>query len=235
MSKRVMVFLCLFAAAGLVFGQNVKVKAGETGIYVDKDGAKGDVQVGSLKKDVAVKLLGGTSEWMKISIIGWVAANEMEKLSPKNPVATISTDFGDIVIELYADKAPKTVDNFVKLAKKGFYNGVIFHRVIPNFMIQGGDPTGTGRGGPGYSFEDEFSDLKHDIPGRLSMANSGPNTNGSQFFITVVPTPWLDNRHTIFGQVTKGMDVVNKIVNTPRDSSDKPLKTVAMKKVTIKD
>jgi peptidyl-prolyl cis-trans isomerase B (cyclophilin B) len=129
--------------------------------------------------------------------------------------ATMKTTKGDIRLNLFPDKAPLTVLNFVNLSKKGFYNGLAFHRVIPNFMIQGGCPIGNGTGGPGYKFKDEFSpDLKHDKPGILSMANSGPNTNGSQFFITHVPTPWLDNKHTIFGQVIDAKDqgVVKNIV-----------------------
>jgi cyclophilin family peptidyl-prolyl cis-trans isomerase len=146
----------------------------------------------------------------------------------------IETTMGDIVGELYAQEVPKTVENFVTLAKKGFYDGIIFHRVIPNFMVQTGDPTGTGMGGPGYKFADEFSPkLKHDKPGILSMANSGPNTNGSQFFITQVATPWLDNRHSVFGHVVEGMDVVNKIAGAARNAQDKPVQPIAMKKVTI--
>jgi len=146
----------------------------------------------------------------------------------------IETSMGEIQADLYADKAPKTVANFVTLAEKGFYDGVIFHRVIPNFMIQTGDPTGTGRGGPGYNFADEFSpDLRHDKPGVLSMANAGPNTNGSQFFITEVPTPHLNNRHSIFGQVTSGMDVVKKIANAPTGAHDKPLEKITMNKIVI--
>lgn len=137
--------------------------------------------------------------------------------------ATIKTDKGDIKVALSADKAPKTVNNFVFLANEGFYNDVIFHRVISNFMTQGGDPTGTGRGGPGYRFEDEFHpDLRHDKPGILSMANAGPNTNGSQFFITHVPTPHLNDKHSVFGEVIEGMDNLLSIpdrdpmnVNTP--------------------
>jgi cyclophilin family peptidyl-prolyl cis-trans isomerase len=126
--------------------------------------------------------------------------------------AKIKTDKGDIKIGLNADKVPKTVNNFVFLAKEGFYDNVIFHRVISNFMTQGGDPTGTGRGGPGYRFEDEFHpDLRHDKPGILSMANAGPNTNGSQFFITHVPTPHLDDKHSVFGEVIEGMDVLLSI------------------------
>jgi peptidyl-prolyl cis-trans isomerase B (cyclophilin B) len=127
-------------------------------------------------------------------------------------VATITTKKGTIRLKLHDDKAPKTVANFEKLAKQGFYNGLKFHRVLANFMIQTGCPKGTGTGGPGYEFDDEFHpQLKHDKPGVLSMANAGPNTNGSQFFITHVPTPWLDGKHSVFGQVIAGQDVVNKI------------------------
>jgi cyclophilin family peptidyl-prolyl cis-trans isomerase len=126
--------------------------------------------------------------------------------------ARMDTDKGVMVIELFADKAPKTVNNFVFLAREGFYDGLIFHRVINDFMVQGGDPTGTGSGGPGYKFGDEFHPrLKHDKPGMFSMANAGPGTNGSQFFITHVATPWLDNKHSIFGQVVDGMDVLMSI------------------------
>ncbi len=146
----------------------------------------------------------------------------------------IATTMGDIEAELYQAKAPKTVENFVTLAKKGFYDGIIFHRVIPGFMIQTGDPEGTGRGGPGYQFADEFSpDLKHDKPGVFSMANSGPNTNGSQFFITEVPTSWLDGRHSVFGQVTQGIEVVHAIATVQRDSADRPLTPVKMEKVSV--
>lgn len=146
----------------------------------------------------------------------------------------IETSMGDIYADLYKAEAPKTVENFMTLVRKGFYNGIIFHRVIPDFMIQTGDPTGTGTGGPGYQFDDEFSvKLRHDKPGVLSMANSGPDTNGSQFFITVVATPWLDNRHSVFGQVSQGMDVVDKIANAPRDRQDKPLTKITMNKVVV--
>ncbi len=127
-------------------------------------------------------------------------------------VATFVTKRGTIRIQLFDDKAPRTCENFEKLASKGFYNGLTFHRVIADFMVQGGCPDGTGTGGPGYEFNDEFHrDLKHDKPGVLSMANAGPNTNGSQFFITHVPTPWLDRKHSVFGQVIEGQDVVNQI------------------------
>jgi len=164
--------------------------------------------------------------------------------------AVIETNQGTIVAQLFPEQAPKTVDNFVGLAeatkeymdrnvgqkvKRHFYDGLIFHRVIPGFMMQGGDPTGTGRGDPGYRFEDEIvPDLKFNVPGRLAMANSGPNTNGSQFFITQVPTEHLNGRHTIFGQVVEGMDVVNKICGTLGTPSGAPKEPVTMKKVTIK-
>ena len=126
---------------------------------------------------------------------------------------TIHTDKGDVAVTLFASKAPLTCASFLNLARRGYYDGVVFHRVIENFMVQGGDPTGTGRGGPGYRFADEFHpDLRHDRPGILSMANAGPGTNGSQFFITTVPTPFLDRRHSVFGAVTTGLDVVRSIV-----------------------
>ena len=148
----------------------------------------------------------------------------------------IDTSKGTIEAELFAKEVPKTVENFVTLTKKGFYDGIIFHRVIPGFMVQTGDPTGTGRGGPGYKFEDEFSpSLRHDKAGILSMANSGPNTNGSQFFITDAPTPWLDGKHSVFGRVTKGLEIVSGIARAPRDSQDKPLSPIAMTKVTVLD
>ena len=135
--------------------------------------------------------------------------------APTDVLVTIATNKGDIKLRLFADKTPVTVANFVNLARRGYYDGLQFHRVIPDFMIQGGCPHGTGTGGPGYRFEDECRpDLKHDAPGKLSMANSGPGTNGSQFFITHVPTPWLDGRHTVFGEVldSADQDVVNAIV-----------------------
>jgi cyclophilin family peptidyl-prolyl cis-trans isomerase len=147
----------------------------------------------------------------------------------KSYTATISTNIGDIVIDLYADKAPKTVNNFVFLAKDGFYDGVIFHRVIHNFMAQGGDPTGTGMGGPGYRFEDEFHpSLRHDGPGVLSMANAGPGTNGSQFFITHVATPHLDDRHSVFGRVSDGLDVLMAIPERDPRNTNAPAVTIEM-------
>jgi len=142
----------------------------------------------------------------------WSTPPEMIIDTKKKYAATIATEKGDMVIELFADKTPKTVNNFVFLAREGYYDNTIFHRVISDFMAQGGDPTGTGRGGPGYRFNDEFHpSLRHSKPGILSMANAGPGTNGSQFFITHVPTPHLDNKHTVFGQITSGMDVLLSI------------------------
>jgi peptidyl-prolyl cis-trans isomerase A (cyclophilin A) len=169
----------------------------------------------------------------------------------KDLYATFDTSLGVINVKLFSEDAPKTVENFVSLAdgskawtdpkthkqvQKPLYDGTIFHRVIPNFMIQGGDPLGTGTGDPGYKFEDEFqSGRTFDKAGYLAMANSGPNTNGCQFFITVAPTTWLDNHHTIFGEVVKGMDVVNKIVATPTGPGDRPITPVVIKKVTISE
>ena len=153
--------------------------------------------------------------------------------------AVFDTTEGRFKIKLFGDKAPNTVKNFTDLAEgiktgKPFYDGLVFHRVIPDFMIQGGCPQGTGRGGPGYNFADEFHpSLKHSKPGLLSMANSGPNSNGSQFFVTVAATPWLDNKHTIFGEVIEGYDVAEKISKAPKDSSDRPKKEVRINTVTI--
>ena len=152
-----------------------------------------------------------------------------------NKTAEFNTNMGNFKIELFMEKAPLTVGNFIKLVDKGFYNGLIFHRVIPNFMIQSGCPQGTGYGGPGYTIRDEFDpNLKHNNPGILSMANAGPNTGGSQFFITVAPSPWLDGKHAIFGKVTEGMDVVDKISKVQSDRSDKPLQDIIINNITIK-
>jgi cyclophilin family peptidyl-prolyl cis-trans isomerase len=149
--------------------------------------------------------------------------------------ATLHTSHGAIELELYPDDAPKTVENFVKLSGDGFYDGVIFHRVIPDFMIQGGDPTGTGTGGPGYQFEDEPNEHRV-VRGALAMANAGPNTNGSQFFIvTAEATPWLDGKHTVFGQVTSGMDVVDRISAVDRDANDRPREPVTIERVELGD
>ena len=164
-------------------------------------------------------------------------------------VATFNTSEGTFKVRLFDDKAPKTVANFTGLAegtkewtdaktrqkvRRPFYNGLVFHRVIDQFMLQGGCPLGTGMGGPGYQFADEFGPgLKHDRPGLLSMANAGPNTNGSQFFVTLVPTPWLDNKHAIFGEVIEGMDVVQRIGKTKTGPGDRPVKDVVIESVTI--
>lgn len=191
---------------------------------------------------------------------------QLDLTKAEGPQATIKTSLGEVRVQLFAKLAPKTVKNFVELAKKGYYNGVLFHRVIPDFMIQGGDPTGTGRGGEsiyGEAFEDEFSDQLFNFNGALSMANAGPNTNGSQFFIVSasrVPanmleqmkmvgypqeiidhyketggTPWLDHRHTVFGQVISGMEIVEKISKVDRDGMDKPKKDVMMNEITIEE
>ena len=151
-----------------------------------------------------------------------------------NPVATLETNMGTIEVELFMDETPITVDNFIKLTKKGFYNGLAFHRVIDGFMLQGGCPRGDGSGGPGYTIKDEFTqNLKHSAPGTLSMANAGPNTGGSQFFITLAPTPWLDGKHTVFRKVIEGMDVVKAIGKVKTDSKDRPLKEVKITSVQI--
>jgi peptidyl-prolyl cis-trans isomerase A (cyclophilin A) len=191
----------------------------------------------------------------RIILITWVLAGlfiDARALSQDKKAsvyATLKTSMGDIVIQLYEEKAPKTVANFVELAtgakewtdpksrekvKRALYNGTIFHRVIPGFMIQGGDPLGNGTGGPGYRFEDEFhQDLKHSKPGILSMANAGPNTNGSQFFITDKATPWLDGKHSVFGEVIKGQNIVDAIANVPRDFRDRPVKDVVIQELVI--
>ncbi|UCD13199.1 MAG: peptidylprolyl isomerase [Thermoplasmatales archaeon] len=151
-----------------------------------------------------------------------------------NRIAVFDTNKGIFKIELFEDKVPITTQNFIKLTNDGFYNSLIFHRVIPNFMIQGGCPNGTGRGGPGYTIKDEFHpDLKHDSKGILSMANAGPNTGGSQFFITVAPTPWLDGRHSVFGKVVEGIDVVDNISMVETGRNDKPLQDVVINKINI--
>jgi cyclophilin family peptidyl-prolyl cis-trans isomerase len=149
--------------------------------------------------------------------------------------ATLVTNRGELGIELYDDAAPKTVENFVKLSRDGFYDGVVFHRVIQDFMIQGGDPTGTGMGGPGYQFEDEINPHKVER-GALAMANAGPNTNGSQFFVVVADAcPWLDGLHTVFGRITSGMDVVDEISHLPVDSQDRPVDEVRIESVRFDD
>ena len=156
--------------------------------------------------------------------------------SQSNPYAYFETSMGNFKAEIFADKVPLTAKNFIDLVNKGFYNGLIFHRVIDNFMVQGGCPLGTGTGGPGYKIKDEFDkSLKHDGPGIFSMANAGPNTGGSQFFITLVATPWLDNKHAIFGKVVQGLDIVQKIGKVKTGAGDKPLTPVKIIKITIKE
>jgi len=165
--------------------------------------------------------------FLLILLVGCSGGNKMK-------IAEFETNMGNFEVELFTEKAPITTNNFINLSEKGFYDGLIFHRVIKDFMIQGGDPKGDGTGGPGYEIEDEFDpSLKHNSEGILSMANSGPNTGGSQFFITLVPTPWLDGKHSIFGKVVKGMDVVKKIGNV-KTTNDKPNEDVVIKKITIK-
>ncbi|MGL4394700.1 MAG: peptidylprolyl isomerase [Brevinema sp.] len=160
----------------------------------------------------------------------------VKAINPSNPVVVIETELGTIKAELFEDKAPITVGNFVKLAKESYYDGIIFHRIIKDFMIQTGDPTGTGMGGPGYTIKDEFDpQLKHVGAGVLSMANAGPNTGGSQFFITLVPTAWLDNKHAVFGQVIEGLDIVEKLGAVDTDMQDRPRQQVSMKKVSIQE
>ena len=152
----------------------------------------------------------------------------------ERPTATFETSMGSFKIELLMDLAPITAKNFIDLSKQGFYDGVTFHRVIDRFMIQGGDPTGTGRGGQGYTIPDEFGPgLQHDKPGILSMANAGPNTGGSQFFITLAPTSWLDGKHAIFGTVVEGMDVVSAIGGTETDHDDRPVVEVIINSITV--
>jgi len=175
---------------------------------------------------------------------------EIARMSrPAGTYAIFETSQGNIVVRLLENEAPKTVANFIGLAegtkeftnektgkkeKRPFYDGLTFHRVIPQFMIQGGCPQGSGMGGPGYKFADEFHpSLKHSKAGKLSMANSGPGTNGSQFFLTVAATPWLDNKHTIFGEIAEGQDVANQISNVPRDSNDRPRTPVSISKLRI--
>jgi len=164
---------------------------------------------------------------------GRASAEEKEDAAERQ-VATFNTSMGEFKIELYNDLAPETVKNFTDLISKKFYDGIIFHRVIDQFMIQGGCPLGNGTGGPGYQIKDEFGKgLRHDRPGMLSMANAGPDTGGSQFFITLVPCPWLDGKHAIFGHVVGGMDIVEQIGKVPTDSRDRPLKKVVIESIVL--
>ncbi|NPV00156.1 MAG: peptidylprolyl isomerase [Brevinematales bacterium] len=178
--------------------------------------------------------------FLLLSVFSFGFAREDEAAMPaassakKNPSALFETSMGNFKVELFLDKSPITVQNFIDLVNKGFYNGLIFHRVIADFMIQGGCPKGNGTGGPGYKIKDEFDpSLKHDGPGILSMANAGPNTGGSQFFITLVATPWLNGKHAIFGKVSEGLDVVMKIGKVKTGAMDKPVTPVVMKKISI--
>ena len=171
---------------------------------------------------------------LAIALIGILLIGNYIGGLPMKGIATIETNMGTMKIQLEMEKAPITSKNFIDLSQKGFYNGLIFHRVMDNFMIQGGDPKGDGTGGPGYAIKDEFHpSLKHDKIGILSMANSGPNTGGSQFFITLVPTPWLDGHHSVFGHLIEGEDVLKKIGSVSTDSRDKPLEDVVIESVTI--
>uniref|UniRef100_UPI000AEDC2AE peptidylprolyl isomerase n=1 Tax=Massilibacillus massiliensis TaxID=1806837 RepID=UPI000AEDC2AE len=173
----------------------------------------------------------GLSNGMKYSDM---AKETKPPVNQKNRIAVFDTNQGQFQIELFEDKAPITTKNFITLVEKGFYNGLIFHRVIDGFMIQGGDPNGKGSGGPGYTIPDEFHpDLRHDRAGILSMANAGPNTGGSQFFITLGQTPWLDGKHSVFGAVVDGMDIVRKIGKVTTGANDKPVTDVVIQKITI--
>ena len=238
--------LLLFSFSQVSLAQDAKNKAQQQPkVTNDKnDKTQGKSQMGETKKSQTTTSSQTTTTTLSSKFL--IDLNSMESVT-----AHIQTSLGSIQALLYHNRAPQTVQNFIQLAKghKGvrisknklktevvpFYDGLIFHRVIPDFMIQTGCPYGTGIGGPGYQFDDEFHpSLKHDAPGILSMANSGPKTNGSQFFITLVPTPWLDQKHSIFGKVSKGMDVVEKIENVKRNPmNDKPLKDIKIIKVTI--
>ena len=195
---------------------------------------KDDIGGRILKIIAILTFLIAVSAFLKAFSASPALAAEAEAAA-KRQTAVFETSMGTFKIELYNDLAPNTVKNFTDLIKKKYYDGIIFHRVIDEFMIQGGCPQGTGMGGPGYSIKDEFGKgLKHDKPGKLSMANSGPNSGGSQFFITLAPCSWLDGKHAIFGHVSEGMDVVEKIGKVPTDSMDRPLKKVVIEKLTVK-
>jgi cyclophilin family peptidyl-prolyl cis-trans isomerase len=182
--------------------------------------------------NVLIKLCAVFVMFLCLSALHASADAAEEKIS--RPVAEFDTSMGNIKIELFEDLAPKTCRNFMDLAERDFFDGVIFHRVIDGFMIQGGDPTGTGTGGPGYVIPDEFGEcLLHDSAGILSMANVGPNSGGSQFFITLAPTPWLDGKHAIFGRVIEGMNVVEAIGHVPTGQNDRPIRDVVIKKLSI--
>ncbi len=245
-SKRLLVFqmllVYLMAVTIVLIGSRAQAQPTEEKAVAVKNSAdSGDSGAKKEKKDKKNKTENKTPKEK--------AATKADMKKGKNMIAVFKTNKGQFKIKLFNEQAPKTVENFVGLAegtkeftnrktgkaeKKPFYNGLIFHRVIPNFMIQGGCPLGTGTGDPGYKFEDEFNkDLKHSKPGILSMANSGPNSNGSQFFITVATTPWLDGKHTIFGEVIEGMDIVKAISEVKKGPNDKPVQEVIIETVTI--
>ena len=193
----------------------------------------------SMVKEVE-KVQAETQQMEKVNVEAEKMQEEAEQMGKEtveekmNTIVELETSMGKMKAKLYDDKAPKTAKNFRDLVEKGFYDGTIFHRVIKGFMIQGGDPTGTGTGGPGYKISDEFGPgLKHDRKGLLSMANAGPNTGGSQFFITLAPAPWLDGKHAIFGEVIEGVDVLDKIGTTPTGAGDKPKTEVKIIKARI--
>ena len=180
---------------------------------------------------VAVALV--AMAFLSASMTGNLTGKDIS-MKTKNRIAAFETSMGTFRVELYDDKAPATAGNFASLVERGFYNGLTFHRVMDGFMIQGGDPKGDGTGGPGYVIDDEFGPgLKHSSEGILSMANAGPDTGGSQFFITLVPTPWLDGKHAIFGKVVAGMEVVRAIGKVPTDSNDRPMKPVTISRITL--
>lgn len=209
--------------ASCIFGLNQLALGAAT---TDQAGAASKVPVAAAKSTAASTPAASAEKSMNTAS----SSTQQEKLL----IATIETNLGTMKISLFYKETPITVSNFVTLIKQGFYDGLIFHRVIKNFMIQGGDPKGNGTGGPGYSFQDEFvPSLKHSKKGILSMANAGPNSNGSQFFITLVPTPHLDGAHTVFGELIEGEDVLDKIGTTPTASMDRPVTPVVMKKVTV--
>ncbi len=199
------------------------------------------------KKLLTALVMFGLSLTMTLSGCGASSKNAPEKAAEsakeiaqhdpaKNPLALFETSKGNFKVELNADKAPQTVKNFTDLSKKGFYDGLVFHRVIDGFMIQGGDPKGNGTGGPGYKIPDEFNKaLRHNTAGILSMANAGPNTGGSQFFITLAATPWLDDKHAVFGKVVEGLDVVQAIGKVKTGAQDRPVDAVVIKKITIQE
>lgn len=211
--------------ASCIFGLNQLALGAAAG---GGDASTGKTQVTGSKSASASSA--STSATTSENSMSTASSTQQEKLL----IATIETNLGTMKISLFYKETPITVSNFVTLINQGFYDGLIFHRVIKNFMIQGGDPKGNGTGGPGYSFQDEFvPSLKHSKKGILSMANAGPNSNGSQFFITLVPTPHLDGAHTVFGELIEGEDVLDKIGTTPTASMDRPVTPVVMKKVTV--